>query len=104
MSAKIAAQQHSKSRRPNPGHSTAAGLAAQTINVNNPSKEHYYEFLLETCERLFDNEVEQHAFEDQMRAVFGIQVRILGHSYAYLTRCLRYFWSRTLTEFSLWIK
>lgn len=36
--------------------------------------ERFYELLLETCERLFDNEIEQHAFEDQMRHVFGLQV------------------------------
>jgi paired amphipathic helix protein Sin3a len=35
----------------------------------------YYEFMLETCERLFDNQVEQHAFEDQMREMFGLQAR-----------------------------
>ena len=30
--------------------------------------------LLASCERLFSNEIEQHAFEDQMRAVFGTKV------------------------------
>ncbi|KAJ6607345.1 hypothetical protein B0H10DRAFT_2071870 [Mycena sp. CBHHK59/15] len=35
--------------------------------------EHFYDLLLESCERLFDNEVEQHAFEDQMRYMFGIK-------------------------------
>ncbi|KAJ8517134.1 hypothetical protein ONZ45_g5671 [Pleurotus djamor] len=33
--------------------------------------EHYYDVLLDSCERLFDNELEQHVFEDQMRAMFG---------------------------------
>ncbi|KAH0581672.1 hypothetical protein H2248_011367 [Termitomyces sp. 'cryptogamus'] len=33
--------------------------------------EHYYDLLLESVERLFDNEIEQHAFEDQMRCLFG---------------------------------
>ena len=32
----------------------------------------YYELMLETCERLFDNQVEQLAFEDQMREMFGL--------------------------------
>ncbi|KAJ2926800.1 hypothetical protein H1R20_g10317, partial [Candolleomyces eurysporus] len=73
LSAQIALESP-KSRRSNPGSSTT-GLSAQTT-----SKEHCYEFLLETCERLFDNEVEQHAFEDQMRAVFGIQ-----HAYKIFT-------------------
>ncbi|KAJ7773028.1 histone deacetylase complex, SIN3 component [Mycena metata] len=35
--------------------------------------EHYYDLLLESCERLFDNEVEQNVFEDQMRFMFGIK-------------------------------
>ena len=30
--------------------------------------------LLSACERLFSNEIEQHAFEDQMRAAFGTKV------------------------------
>jgi paired amphipathic helix protein Sin3a len=34
----------------------------------------YYELMLETCERLFDNQVEQLAFEDQMREMFGLHV------------------------------
>ncbi len=36
--------------------------------------EHFYELLLVSCERLFDNEVEQHAFEDQTRYMFGTKV------------------------------
>ncbi|KAI0048887.1 hypothetical protein FA95DRAFT_1516785 [Auriscalpium vulgare] len=32
----------------------------------------YYEFMLESCERLFDNQIEQGAFEDQMREMFGL--------------------------------
>ena len=35
---------------------------------------HFYDFFLESCEKLFDNEVEQVAFEDQMRYMFGIKV------------------------------
>jgi hypothetical protein len=35
---------------------------------------HSYEVLLESCERLFDNEIEQHVFEDQMRHIFGTKV------------------------------
>ncbi|EDR09492.1 Sin3 protein [Laccaria bicolor S238N-H82] len=40
-------------------------------NGETPRAEHYYEFMLESCERLFDNELKQHAFEDQMRGMFG---------------------------------
>ena len=51
-----------------------AGLIASngvdvTVNAG-----HYYEMLLASCERLFSNEIEQHAFEDQMRAAFGTKV------------------------------
>ena len=35
---------------------------------------HFYDLLLESCEKLFDNELEQNAFEDQLRYMFGIQV------------------------------
>ncbi|KAI0687713.1 hypothetical protein BC835DRAFT_1376116 [Cytidiella melzeri] len=35
---------------------------------------HFYELLLGSCEKLFDNEVEQHVFEDQMRYMFGIEI------------------------------
>ena len=35
---------------------------------------YFYELMLESCEKLFDNELEQHAFEDQMRYMFGIEV------------------------------
>ncbi|KAK7470657.1 hypothetical protein VKT23_002080 [Stygiomarasmius scandens] len=34
---------------------------------------HYYDLMLESCERLFDNELEQSMFEDQMRDMFGIK-------------------------------
>jgi paired amphipathic helix protein Sin3a len=37
----------------------------------------YYELMLETCERLFDNQVEQPVFEDQMREMFGIHASFL---------------------------
>lgn len=36
--------------------------------------EHYYDLMLESCERLFDNEIDQHAFEEQMRSMFGYRV------------------------------
>lgn len=54
-------------------------VEGQTTTVNNPlglpvSKEYYYEVLLDSCERLFDSELETPAFEEQMRAAFGIKV------------------------------
>lgn len=36
----------------------------------------YYDLMLESCERLFDNEIEPSAFEEQMRAMFGTKVRL----------------------------
>ena len=36
--------------------------------------EHYYDLMLESCERLFDNEIDQHGFEEQMRCMFGYKV------------------------------
>ncbi|KIP11841.1 hypothetical protein PHLGIDRAFT_27677 [Phlebiopsis gigantea 11061_1 CR5-6] len=41
---------------------------------------HFYNLLLESCEKLFDNEIEQHVFEDQLRYMFGIQ-----HAYKMFT-------------------
>ncbi|KIJ63064.1 hypothetical protein HYDPIDRAFT_93065 [Hydnomerulius pinastri MD-312] len=35
--------------------------------------EHFYDLMLESCERLFDNEIEQHVFEEQMRYMFGVK-------------------------------
>jgi paired amphipathic helix protein Sin3a len=61
---------------PNPTANTL-GLPAQSelhFGERPTNAEHYYDLLLESCERLFDNELEQHAFEDQMRFMFGPQV------------------------------
>ncbi|KAG1721864.1 uncharacterized protein EDB91DRAFT_1064220 [Suillus paluster] len=35
--------------------------------------DHFYELMLESCERLFDNEIEAHVFEEQMRYMFGVK-------------------------------
>ncbi|KAG7097684.1 hypothetical protein E1B28_005009 [Marasmius oreades] len=37
------------------------------------SANYFYDLMLESCERLFDNEIEQSAFEEQMRHMFGIK-------------------------------
>lgn len=39
-----------------------------------PGAEHFYDFMLESCERLFENDLEQQVFEDQMRYMFGVKV------------------------------
>ncbi|RDB18702.1 Paired amphipathic helix protein pst1 [Hypsizygus marmoreus] len=54
----------------------ALGLPAKVDSASIPDPtpaEHYYDLLLESLERLFDNEIEQHAFEDQMRFMFGVK-------------------------------
>lgn len=53
----------------NQAHDAIAGFGERAKNP-----ETFYELLLVSCERLFDNEIEQHAFEDQMRFMFGIKV------------------------------
>lgn len=74
ISAKLAAEGPSRS------NATAArlGLPSQLDPTNlggrSATAEHYYDLLLESLERLFDNEIEQHAFEDQMRFMFGPKV------------------------------
>ncbi|KIK06012.1 hypothetical protein K443DRAFT_674585 [Laccaria amethystina LaAM-08-1] len=65
LAAEIAAQDP-KTRRLN-----HVGIIDHLQNGETPRAEHYYELMLESCERLFDNELEQHAFEDQMRGMFG---------------------------------
>ena len=47
----------------------------------------YYELMLETCERLFDDQVEQLIFKDQMREMLGcVQVFLLILLGYHLTR------------------
>lgn len=68
LAAEIAAQDP-RTRRLN-----HVGITNYLQNGETPRAEHYYELMLESCERLFDNELEQHAFEDQMRGMFGTKV------------------------------
>ncbi|KAF8893642.1 hypothetical protein CPB85DRAFT_1230305 [Mucidula mucida] len=61
------------------------GLSAETTafiesNLTDAHANHYYELMLDSCERLFDNELEQSAFEDQMRHMFGVK-----HAYKIFT-------------------
>ena len=53
---------------------TVQNGANASDSSSNKNVDHYYEMLLGLCERLFENEIEQHMFEDQMRAVFGLKV------------------------------
>lgn len=36
---------------------------------------HFYEYLLDSCERLFDNEIDQQMFEEIARYMFGTKAR-----------------------------
>ena len=60
-----------------PQRSPAAENLGLTLPLNwrSTTAEHHYGLLLESLERLFDNEIEQHVFEDQMRYMFGTKVR-----------------------------
>ncbi|KAJ3508561.1 hypothetical protein NLJ89_g5689 [Agrocybe chaxingu] len=48
--------------------------------TTSPGTNHFYEMLLGQCERLFENEIEQHKFEDDTRTVFGLK-----HAYKIFT-------------------
>jgi len=56
-------------RKTNPAAATGIGLSADDERFADAA--HFYEFLLESCEKLFDNEIEIPLFEDQMRFMFG---------------------------------
>jgi paired amphipathic helix protein Sin3a len=60
------------SRKPNPAAAVGIGLSADDERFADAA--HFYEFLLESCEKLFDNEIEVPLFEDQMRFMFGPRV------------------------------
>ncbi|EIW51655.1 uncharacterized protein TRAVEDRAFT_75682 [Trametes versicolor FP-101664 SS1] len=53
-------------------------LAKMGDRINHAS--HYYDLMLESCEKLFDNELEQHAFEEITRYLFGLK-----HAYKLFT-------------------
>lgn len=67
-----------------PSKSTTTTTASSDVKVSMPllsqvderiaHAEHYYELMLESSERLFDNEIDQHGFEEQMRYMFGYKV------------------------------
>ncbi|KAI6037598.1 hypothetical protein EDC04DRAFT_2897379 [Pisolithus marmoratus] len=66
------------------GEAPAAKLASVAeiaqLDERAAHTEHFYDLMLESCERLFDNEVEQHIFEEQMRYMFGVK-----HAYRIFT-------------------
>jgi len=63
-------------RKANPAVAAGIGLSADDERFADAA--HFYEFLLESCEKLFDNEIEVPLFEDQMRFMFGPRVNLLS--------------------------
>jgi len=57
-----------------PVEGNSNGEKAPAASPSTRNLDHYYEMLLGLCERLFENEIEQHLFEDQIRGVFGLKV------------------------------
>lgn len=55
-------------------NSIATGLGLSGDDERFQNAAHFYDFLLESCEKLFDNEIEIPLFEDQMRYMFGPRV------------------------------
>ncbi|EGN92496.1 hypothetical protein SERLA73DRAFT_117204 [Serpula lacrymans var. lacrymans S7.3] len=59
--------ENSIAQRPSP----SAGM--QDASDQHSMQLHFYDLMLDACERLFDSEVELHVFEDQMRIMFGVK-------------------------------
>ncbi|KAK0215615.1 histone deacetylase complex, SIN3 component [Armillaria fumosa] len=55
------------------GLSPQATAFIESMSDPNANASHFYELMLESCERLFDNELEQPAFEEQIRLMFGVK-------------------------------
>jgi paired amphipathic helix protein Sin3a len=62
-------------RKMNPA---AAGIGLSADDERLADEAHFYEFLLESCEKLFNNEIEVPLFEDRVRFMFGPGVNFLG--------------------------
>ncbi|KAF9041264.1 hypothetical protein BJ165DRAFT_1349868 [Panaeolus papilionaceus] len=68
---KLAANRPSQ-RKPTKNAKEAALIANHGVDLTHQNG-NYYEMLLVSCERLFENDIEQVVFEDLMRSVFGIK-------------------------------
>ena len=51
-----------------------------TLGESGNGAAHFYELMLEFCEKLFDNTLEQHIFEDRLRCMFGMGVGVFSRS------------------------
>ncbi len=47
-----------------------------TDKERNPAK-YYYQYMLDACEKLFDTEIDQNTFEEQLRFMFGTKAYLL---------------------------
>jgi histone deacetylase complex regulatory component SIN3 len=47
-----------------------------TDKERNPAK-YYYQYMLDACEKLFDAEIDQNTFEEQLRFMFGTKAYLL---------------------------
>ena len=56
------------------------GLLTDTAFLNDRASDpsHFYPLLLESCERLFDNDIDVAVFEEQVRYMFGVKVGAFG--------------------------
>jgi paired amphipathic helix protein Sin3a len=57
-------------------NSIANGLGLTNEDQRFQDAAHFYDFLLESCEKLFDNEIDVPLFEDQLRYMFGPKVTV----------------------------
>lgn len=71
---------------------------------------HFYDYLLDACEKLFEGEVEQATFEENMRFLFGTKVSGIDGGFLFLLRAnaaglilihwVRFRRTRTVTNFN----
>lgn len=47
-----------------------------TDKERNPAR-YYYQYMLDACEKLFDAEIDQNSFEEQLRFMFGTKAYLL---------------------------
>ena len=90
LSARIAAEDPKSASKVNPV-ATALGIPslAELAQLDDRAAhaDHFYDLMLESCERLFDNEIEQHVFEEQMRYMFGVKVCLYIFPFACMSSC-----------------
>ncbi|KAH9943527.1 hypothetical protein B0H21DRAFT_490302 [Amylocystis lapponica] len=48
-----------------------AAVSLLGLDDKSANAAHFYDLMLDSCEKLFDNEIEPHVFEDQLRYMFG---------------------------------